>query len=233
MMRKSARRRFRSFILIISISTKLAKYGSLVTLRKEEKRPIAEGLALSVRQSSSRSRYDRDFSAGERGAFQSCFAQVLLLAREAGVLRMGALSLDGTRLAGAGSVRAVRRLEEIERELEGLGGALLAQATLADLKDRDGEGTLLPEELAEPKGRRKKLLAAKAAILARREAARAEGRREKAQSAHQSQRASVSEAETRCLQRGHGPPSQFLSPTVPGSFPYTQRARNPRACIAR
>ncbi len=140
--------------------------------------------------------------------FRRCFAQVLLLAREAGVLRVGALSLDGTRLAGAGSLRAVRRLEEIERELEELGGELLAQARAADATDGDGGGTQLPEELAERGRRQEKLRAAKAALLARREAARADGRREKAQSGPQSQRVSVSEPESRCLRRGQGPPVQ-------------------------
>ena len=44
------------------------------------------------------------FRRENEALFRSCFTQVLLLAREAGVLRVGAVSVDGTRLAGAGSV---------------------------------------------------------------------------------------------------------------------------------
>ena len=82
--------------------------------------------------------------------FRSCFSQVLLLAREAGVLRVGAVSVDGTRLAGAGSARAVRRLEEIERELESLGGDLLQKAETADAEDTDAGGTQLPTDGGNP-----------------------------------------------------------------------------------
>lgn len=79
------------------------------------------------------------FRRENQALFRSCFAQVLLLAREMGVLRVGAVSVDGTRMAGAGSKGAVRRLEEIERELERLGGDLLQEAEAADAQDRDGE----------------------------------------------------------------------------------------------
>lgn len=140
--------------------------------------------------------------------FQSCFAQVLLLAREMGVLRVGAVSVDGTRMAGAGSKRAVRRLEEIERELERLGGELLQKAEAADAEDKDGEGTQLPEELCDGEERRKKLLAAKATILARRQAAREAGRQDQPGSGCRSERASVSEPESRYLGRKGGQPVQ-------------------------
>ena len=148
------------------------------------------------------------FRRENEGLFRSCFGQVLLLAREAGVLRVGAVSLDGTRLGGAGSGRAVRRLEEIERELELLGGELLDKAEAADASDPDGGGTQLPPELSDGARRREKLRAAQAAILARREKAREQGRRDRPGSAHHSASASVSEPESRRLQRGSGPPVQ-------------------------
>src|SRR4029078_108131 len=67
--------------------------------------------------------------------FERCFGQVLMLAREAGVLRVGAVSVDGTRIAGAGSAKSVRRLEEIERELQDLGRELLKKAEAVDAQD--------------------------------------------------------------------------------------------------
>src|SRR6185369_10986967 len=98
-------------------------------------------------------------------------------AREAGVLRVGAVSVDGTRIAGAGSAKSVRRLEEIERELQDLGRELLKKAEAVDAQDEDGGGTQLPVELSNREQRRRKLLAAKAAIMARRQEAQDAGRR--------------------------------------------------------
>src|SRR5215210_2379085 len=47
--------------------------------------------------------------------FGRCFAQVLLMAGQAGVLRIGTISLDGTRLAGAGSSKLrLKRSKPIE-----------------------------------------------------------------------------------------------------------------------
>jgi hypothetical protein len=144
------------------------------------------------------------FRRENEALFRSCFGQVLLLAREAGVLRVGAVSVDGTRLAGAGSGRAVRRLEEIERELESLGGELLQKAAAADASDPDGGGTQLPVELCDREQRQRKLLAAKATILARRQAAREAGQRDQPGSGCRSNTASVSEPESRSLGRKGG-----------------------------
>jgi hypothetical protein len=91
-----------------------------------------------------------EFRRRNGALFNSCFAQVLRLAREAGVLRLGAVSIDGTRLSGAGSRHAVRSAEEISAQLEQysqMGLDLLAKAEAADQSDGDGGGTQLPEEL--------------------------------------------------------------------------------------
>jgi transposase len=148
------------------------------------------------------------FRRENEALFRCCFGQVLLMARETGVLRLGAVSIDGTRLAGAGSKGAVRSLEQIEQELEALSSELLDKAQAADAKDLDGEGTQLPEELRDSIRRKEKLLAAKAVIQARREAARAAGRRDEERSDRRTRLASVSEPETRRLWRGGGPPVQ-------------------------
>ena len=139
--------------------------------------------------------------------FRESFGQVLLMTREAGLLRLGAVCIDGTRMAGAGSAKAVRTLEEIERELEALCGELLEKAEAADASDSDAEGTQLSEELRDGAQRKKKLLAAKAVIEARRQAARQAQRRDQAGS-HRTRIASVSEPETRRLRRGKGPAVQ-------------------------
>lgn len=154
------------------------------------------------------------FRRENEALFRSCFGQVLLLAREAGVLRVGAVSLDGTRLAGAGSARAVRGLGEIERELEALGGELLQKAEAADASDPEAGGTQLPPELCDRERRREKLLLARATIAARREAAREEGQRDRPGSARRSESASVSEPESRRLRRGRGPAVQGYNAQV-------------------
>src|SRR5260221_7910654 len=102
--------------------------------------------------------------------FARCFATVVQLAREAGLLKLAAISIDGTRLAGAASKRRVRTLAQIEaelQELESQGGALLAQAEAADRSDLDAGGTQLPPELANAQVRRGKVGAAKADIQER------------------------------------------------------------------
>ena len=148
------------------------------------------------------------FRRENEALFRESFGQVLLMAREAGLLRLGAVCIDGTRMAGAGSAKAVRTLEQIEQELEGLSRELLEKAEAADASDRDAEGTQLPEELRDGAQRKKKLLAAKAVIEARRQAAREAQRRDQPGSDHRTRIASVSEPETRRLRRGKGPAVQ-------------------------
>jgi transposase len=148
------------------------------------------------------------FRRENEALFRESFGQVLLMAREAGLLGLGAVCMDGTRMAGAGSAKAVRTLEQIEQELEALCGELLEKAEAADASDSDAEGTQLPEELRDGVQRKKKLLAAKATIEARRQAARQARRRDQAGSDCRTRIASVSEPETRRLRRGKGPAVQ-------------------------
>jgi transposase len=142
------------------------------------------------------------------GLFARCFATVVQLAREAGLLKLAAISIDGTKLAGAASKDSVRTLAQIEaelRELESQGTALLAQAEAADRDDVDACGTQLPPELAGAKARREKLLAAKAQIEERRLRATEASRAGDTPGARQpAARASVSEPESRLLRTGGG-----------------------------
>jgi transposase len=142
------------------------------------------------------------------GLFARCFATVVQLAREAGLLKLAAISIDGTKLAGAASRNSVRTLAQIEaelRELESRGAALVAQAEAADRSDADAGGTQLPPELADAKARREKLLAAKAQIEERRHRATEASRTGQAPGARPpAARASVSEPESRMLRTAGG-----------------------------
>jgi transposase len=141
------------------------------------------------------------FRRDNAALLQRCFVHVLLLAREMGVLRLGVVALDGTRLAGAGSRRAVRTHAQIEAELAELSLELAQRAQAADGRDTDGEGTQLPKDLSDAALRQKKLLAAKAVIEARRQEAAQAGRRDRPGSSRQTRVASLSEPESRSLCR--------------------------------
>ena len=93
--------------------------------------------------------------------FEECFAEVLLLARLSGVLKVGTIAIDGTRLPGAGSRRSLRSLSELEAELKAIAAQMRARGEQADLLEKESAGTQLPPELASAEARRQKLLAAK------------------------------------------------------------------------
>lgn len=112
-------------------------------------------------------------------AISTSFVQVLQLARELKLLKVGTISVDGTKVdANASKHRNVRydRAGELIEQLETDIAALLGQAEQADNEEREG-GQRLPEGLA----RREKLKAELAAARARLEAeARARAAREQA-----------------------------------------------------
>jgi len=103
------------------------------------------------------------------------FVEVLRLCREAGLLKVGRLALDGTKIkANASRHKAMsyERMTGEEQRLEGEIKALLAQAQATD-EAEDAEygaqrrGDELPEELARRERRLEKIRQAKAALEAR------------------------------------------------------------------
>ena len=112
------------------------------------------------------------FRCANKAAFEAAFLQVLLLARESGLLRVGTVSIDGTKLdASASKIRSVRydRAKELRTKLAADIAALTARAEAADAENDDPQA--LPAEIA----RRATLKAKLDAACARLEAeARAE-----------------------------------------------------------
>ena len=102
---------------------------------------------------------------------QPLFLEVLVLCREAGLLNVGRLSLDGTKVkANASRHKAMsydRMTSEVERLQQEI-DQLLAQAAAADENDDDQFGDLrgdeIPDELARRETRLKKIEEAKAAL---------------------------------------------------------------------
>jgi hypothetical protein len=98
------------------------------------------------------------------------FFTVLSLARELGLVRLGAVAIDGTRLAANASGQKFRTRDQLEQErqaVERLIQELLARAEAADQVDEDGAGTQLPPELANAETRRQKIKEAMARIKER------------------------------------------------------------------
>lgn len=90
------------------------------------------------------------FRRENAGAFEAAFEQVLLLASEVGLLKVGTVSVDGTKIdANAAKVKSIRydRIQVLRRRLAADIAALVARAEAADTADED-DGLTLPEELA-------------------------------------------------------------------------------------
>ena len=94
------------------------------------------------------------------------FVKVLLLARETGVLNLGTVALDGTKLhanASRHSALSYEHAGKLEAQLKAEVGVLLATAEAADRADIPA-GMSIPEELERREERLKKLAEARAKI---------------------------------------------------------------------
>lgn len=112
-------------------------------------------------------------------AVAACFVRVLELAREAGVLKVGTVSVDGTKVrANASKHRSVRydRAGELIEQLELEVRKLLEQAEQSD-SAQEADGQSLPDELSRREKLKAKLKQARARIEAR---AKARGEAERA-----------------------------------------------------
>ena len=116
------------------------------------------------------SRFRRRHDAGVRGLF----VQVLVLCSEAGLVKLGRVALDGTKLRASASrhkAMSYDRLGPRIAQLEAEVAAIVAEAEATDLAEdlaygEDNRGNEVPAELARRETRLVKLRAAKAAIEA-------------------------------------------------------------------
>jgi transposase len=116
---------------------------------------------------------DHDTIAAFRRRFlkeiETLFVQVLLLAREMGVLKMGTVALDGTKIhanASRHSALSYEHAGKIEAQLKAEVADLMARAEAADAADIP-DGMSIPEELALREERLRKIAEARAKIEAR------------------------------------------------------------------
>jgi transposase len=100
---------------------------------------------------------------------EALFVEVLKLAREMGVLQMGTVALDGTKIhanASRHSALSYEHAGKIEEQLKAEVAELLAKAEAAD-QCEVSDGMSIPEELERRETRLKKLAEARAKIEAR------------------------------------------------------------------
>ena len=113
-----------------------------------------------------------EFRQRHLAAMQPLFVEVLRLCREAGLLKVGRLALDGSKVkANASRHKAMSydRMTTEEARLQSEIAELLKQAQAADASDdethgKDRRGDELPDELARRESRLKKIQEAKAAL---------------------------------------------------------------------
>jgi transposase len=107
------------------------------------------------------------FRRSNKAAFEAAFLQVLLMARESGLLQLGTVSIDGTKIdANASKIRSVRydRAQQLRAKLAADIADLTAKAEAADAEAVDPQA--LPEELARRETLKAKLDAACARLEA-------------------------------------------------------------------
>jgi transposase len=126
-----------------------------------------------------------DFRRHHLHTFTALFVQVVQIAREAGVVQLGTVAIDGTKVHANASKRkamSYARMLEQERRLREEIAALIAAAEAADVSEDgshgpDGAGDDLPAELQRREARLATIAAAKARLAARQaEADRQRGR---------------------------------------------------------
>jgi transposase len=115
-----------------------------------------------------------EFRKRHLDALSGLFTQALLLCAEAGLVKLGHVSIDGTKIkANASKHKAMsyKRMNETEARLKREIDALLASAEKTDAEEdaqygKDLRGDELPEELQRRESRLQKIRAAKAALEA-------------------------------------------------------------------
>jgi hypothetical protein len=147
---------------------------------------------------------------------ESLFVQVLVLAREMGVLKLGTVGLDGTKIHATASRHSALSYEhagKIEEQLKAEVADLMAKAEAADQADIP-DGLSIPEELERREERLRKLAGARAKIEAR-----AKERHAREQAEHEAKLAARKAREESSGKKTGGRPP---SPPASGALPTDQ-----------
>ena len=148
-------------------------YGYATGLFSSRKLERATHDSVAFRFIAANDHPDHDTIATFRRRFlpeiEALFVKVLLLAREMGVLKMGTVALDGTKIhanASRHSALSYEHAGKIEAQLKAEVAELLVRAEAAD-QTNSPDGMSIPDELARREDRLEKLAEARAKIEAR------------------------------------------------------------------
>jgi transposase len=163
---------------------------------------------------------DHDTIAAFRRRFlkeiEGLFVQVLMLARETGVLKLGTVAIDGTKINATASRHRALSYEhagKIEAQLKQEVSELMAKAEAADQADIP-DGMSIPHELALREARLAKIAQARATI-----AARAKARYEAEQAEHE---AKLAARAAKQAATGRKPGGKSPAPPTEGPHPTDQ-----------
>lgn len=148
-------------------------YGYATGTYSSRKIEAATYDSLAFRYIAGNTHPDHDTLATFRKRFlaelKALFVQVLLIARENRLLKLGHIALDGTKVkanASRHSALSYGHIRELEKQLQGEVAALLAKAEAADTQEQ-ARGLDIPAELARREERLARIREAKAKIEAR------------------------------------------------------------------
>jgi transposase len=147
---------------------------------------------------------------------QTLFVQVLQLAREIGVLKLGTIALDGTKIhanASRHSALSYEHAGKIEAQLQAEVAELMAKAEAADQADVP-DGMSIPEELARREQRLAEIARARAIIEAR-----TKGRHAREQAEYD---AKMAAREAKTMATGKKPSGKPPAPPTEGPGPTDQ-----------
>jgi transposase len=195
-------------------------YGYATGVFSSRKLERATYDSVAVRFIAANEHPDHDTIAAFRRRFlkeiAGLFIQVLLLAREMGMLKLGTVGLDGTKLhanASRHSALSYAHAGKIEAQLKAEVADLLRRAEAADRADVP-DGMSIPEELARREGRLVRLAEARQKIEAR-----ARERYAAEQAEHQ---AKIAAREAKAKATGRKPGGKPPAPPVEGPLPTDQ-----------
>jgi transposase len=151
----------------------LLVYGYATGVFSSRKLERATHDSVALRFVAANQHPDHDTVAAFRRRFlpriEGLFVQVLLLAREMGLLQLGTVALDGTKIhanASRHSALSYGHTGRIEARLKAEVAALMAKAEAADQADGP-DGMSIPDELVRREDRLRRLAEARAKIEAR------------------------------------------------------------------
>ena len=198
----------------------LVVYGYATGVFSSRKLERATYDSVAFRYIAANDHPDHDTIATFRRRFlepiEGLFVQVLLLAREMGMLQLGTIGVDGTKVhanASRHSALSDERAGQIEAQLKSEVADLLARAEAADTADVP-DGMSIPDELALREKRLAKLAQARAKI-----AARARDRHEREQAEYL---AKMAAREAKTAATGKKPGGKPPAPPLEGPRPNDQ-----------